>query len=75
MKYTLEVEELVNVGPYEHVKYRAVIEFDEEEAEGDPAKFGLAHLDVLLRSHRRRAATLIPEDSTSFILDHPALEN
>lgn len=74
MKITLEVIERINVGNYEFTELKAAIEFDSDEATGDPAVFGQEKLDALLLPHRRRALTLIPEDINSFMVDHPALE-
>lgn len=74
-KYTVSVTERVNLGSYEFMEVSASIEFTEDDADGDPAKFGASQLDNLLRSHRQRALQLVPEDSASFMLDHPAMEN
>ncbi|MFJ1700373.1 hypothetical protein ACIOHC_35880 [Streptomyces sp. NPDC088252] len=76
MKFTLSTTERVNVGNYEFVEISAGIEFSEDEVpEGiGPPKFARDKLDALLLSHRRRAEALVPEDSSSFITDHPALE-
>lgn len=76
MKFTLTASERVNVGNYEWVEYSGGVEFNDDEIpEGiTPAKYARDQLDSLLLSHRRRAEALVPEDSSSFITDHPALE-
>lgn len=74
MLYTLHVTERVNLGNYEHVVISGSIQFDADEVEGELAAFAREQLDVLLLSHRRRAFSLLPENSESFMLDHPALE-
>ncbi|MFE6739781.1 hypothetical protein [Streptomyces tubercidicus] len=74
MKIALEIIERVNLGNYEFAELKASIEFDSDEATGDPAIFGQEKLDSLLLPHRRRALSLIPEDINSFMVDHPALE-
>lgn len=78
MKYTLSTTERINLGNFEFIEVTAGVEFGDEDAvdaDRTPAEFGLNHLDVLLRAHRRRARQLLPEDDDkSFILDHPALE-
>lgn len=73
MKYVVAVEEKINLGNYESMLIRGSVEFDDEECgDQDPGEFGTRQLDVLLRSHRRRAFSLAPEDDTSYIVDHPA---
>lgn len=74
VKITLEIVERVNLGNYEFTELKAAVEFDSDEATGDPAVFGQEQLDSLLLPHRLRALTLIPEDVNSFMVDHPALE-
>jgi hypothetical protein len=74
MKYRVGVTERYNLGNYEFAEITGEIEFTEEEADGDPAEYGLQQLDALLRPHRRRVERLVPEDGTSYVLDHPALE-
>lgn len=75
MKYTVSVTERVNLGNFEFVELSASVEFTDDDADGKPAQFGARQLDNLLRSHRERALLLVPEDSASFMLDHPAMEN
>lgn len=75
MKYALEIRERVNPGNYEYVEISGRVEFDDEDtAEQDPAEFGREQLDALLDSHRRRALQMLPDDSESFMIYHPALE-
>jgi hypothetical protein len=75
VKFILSTTERINVGNYEFIELSATVEFTEAEADGHPETFGRQQLDVLLRSHRRRAQGLVPENVESFILEHPALEN
>ncbi|MFD4858455.1 hypothetical protein [Streptomyces atratus] len=77
MKYTISTTERVNVGNYEFIELSAGIEFSEDEVpEGiGSAKFARDKIDALLLSHRRRALAMVPEDASSFITDHPALES
>lgn len=74
MKFTLEIVERVNLSNFEYVEVHGSVEFDLDEAKGDPADFAQKQLDVLLLSHRRRALRMLPEDSESFMNYHPALE-
>lgn len=74
VKYLLESTERVNLGNYEFIELKAAVEFSSEEAVGDPTEFAQGELDAVLLPHRRRALSLLPEDSISFLLDHPALE-
>lgn len=76
MKITLSVTERVNVGSYEFIEISGGVEFDEDEAFDngvDAATYAKDQLDVLLRSHRRRALDVLPEESESFLTYHPAL--
>jgi hypothetical protein len=75
MKITLSVTERVNLGNFEFVEVSAGIEFKDDEATGEPAQYAAQQLDVLLLSHRRRAQSLLAEDSESFMNYHPALES
>lgn len=74
MKYTLEVTERVNLGQYEYIEISGAVEFSTADVRSDPAEHAEAELDALLRCHRRRALALLPEDSESFMIIHPALE-
>lgn len=75
MKYHVGITERYNLGNYEFTEVAGSVEFTDEEAGGDPADFAMQALDDLLRTHRARVERLVPEGTTSYILDHPALED
>lgn len=76
MNYSLSTTERVNLGNFEFVQIAGGVEFsDDEVPDGiSPAKHARNELDALLLPHRRRAEAMVPEDSNSFIPEHPALE-
>jgi hypothetical protein len=75
VKHTVSVTERYNLEGYEFAEVTATVEFTDEDADGNPSRFGLEQTDSLLRSHRRRYRSLVPEEGKSFLLDHPALES
>ncbi|MFE9834059.1 hypothetical protein ACFYP4_02750 [Streptomyces sp. NPDC005551] len=76
-KFSVSITERINLGRYEFMEVSGSVEFEDDDmGKGDtPETYGTRELDVLLRSHRRRAQGLVPEDIESFMLVHPALEN
>lgn len=74
-KFALSVTERVNVGNFEFIEVTGGVEFDDSDIDGDPTEFAAEQIDVLLLSHRRRASSLLPDGSESFMNYHPALES
>lgn len=73
--FKVGVKERCNLGNFEFVEVTGEIEFTEENTDGfDPGAYGRDALDALLLPHRRRAEHLLPEESESFLAEHPALE-